>query len=258
MGESDSALIREAIALNHSGITRGTRAKYTKHLEHFSAYLASTHQRNFYTVKRKHVMLFLSHLEDKGGAKPEPSRLPCEWCRDRGYPDWHKDGGWSASTRKSYLSALGFLYGHFLWEEDLPDHNPTDGVPGIKIVTRPQWAPTREEVERLLDAPGRPRDRLIAHWLFYAPSRRQTFAEARWRDLDLNGGTWDLVGKGQKADIFDLHPLLVQVLKQYRRSQLKEAAGNRKIAHALSDEESAFVLLTETDGRSRVRPSRRP
>ncbi len=60
MGLTDAALIQETIAVNHSGVSKKTRSKYAKHLEHFSEYLASTHQRNFYTAKRKHVMLFLA------------------------------------------------------------------------------------------------------------------------------------------------------------------------------------------------------
>lgn len=242
---SDEQLIAEAIEINHAAIGKDkTLKRYRDHLVHFSHYLASVHGVTFYTSTRKHIRLFMGHLEKSGGAKPDPSRLRCEWCKARGYPDGRSGAGWSASYRKSYLSALKFLYRHFLNEDDLPDHNPAALEAAPKVINKRGYTPTRDDVKRLLNAPGTPKARLLAFWMFYAPSRRQTFCDARWRDLDLEKGTWEVVGKNDQVDVFALAPPLLRELRLYRRWQLSEAEKNPAIRDALSDPDTAYVLLT--------------
>lgn len=245
MNLSDDQLIAEAIEINHAGVGKEkTLEGYEGRLVHFSQYLASTHGVDFYTARRKHVRLYMSHLERQGGSKPHASRLRCEWCKTRGYPDGRDGKGWSASYRKCSLSAINFLYMHFLAEEDLPDHNPAVLERSPKVMTTRGYTPSAEDVQRLLDAPGSPTARLLAHWTFYAPSRLAPFAEARWRDIDLDQATWEVIGKGDKPDVFDLHPSLVRALRLHYNWQLSEAERNPAIRDALSDEETAYVLLT--------------
>jgi integrase len=241
---SDEQLIAEAIEINHAGIAERTLERYSDHLVHFSMYLASAHAVTFYAARRKHVRLFMGHLEKPGGKKPHSSRLRCEWCRSRGYPDGRSGAGWSASYRKSYLSAIKFLYRHFLAEDDLPDHNPSALETSPKIIHRRAYAPSKGDVKRLLEAPGSPRGRLLAYWMFYAPSRLATFAQARWADLDLDQATWDVVGKGGQVDVFPLAPPLLRQLRLYRRWQVSESERNAAMRDALSDPETAYVLLT--------------
>src|SRR5882757_316190 len=103
MNLSDEQLIAEAIEINHGGIGKTkTLDRYQDHLIHFSHYLASVHGETFYTARRKHIRLFMAHLERPGGERPHDSRLRCEWCKVRGYPDGRSGSGWSASYRKSY------------------------------------------------------------------------------------------------------------------------------------------------------------
>lgn len=241
---TNDQLIAEAVEINHAGVKEKTYERYRDHLEHFAQYLASVHERDFYTCRSKHVRLFMAHLERPGGVNPHRSRLTCEWCRVRGYPDGRSGSGWSASYRKSYLAAIKFLYRHFMREEDLPDHNPASMESAPKVVHRRAYTPSREDVRKLLETPGTPRARLLAYWTFYAPSRRQTFVDALWTDLDLDTGEWSLIGKGEKADVFALHPALIRELRIYRRWQLSEAARNPAIRDALSDPDTAYVLLT--------------
>lgn len=244
---SDEQLIHEAIEINHAGVgDEKTQERYRNHLVHFSQYLASVHGVNFYEAKRKHVRLFMGHLEKSGGSQPHSSRLRCEWCRARGYPDGRSGPGWSASYRKSYLSAVKFLYRHFQAEDDLPDLNPAALETSPKVVNKRGYTPTRKEIKALLNAPGTPKGRLLAYWMFYAPSRRQTFCDARWADIDLEQGAWEVVGKRKKVDVFALAPPLLRELRLYRRQQLSEAERNPAIRDALSDPETAYVLLTKT------------
>lgn len=248
---SDEQLIAEATEINHAGIGKTkTLERYEDHLVHYSQYLASAHGKTFYTAQKKHVRLFMGHLEQPGGESPHRSRLRCEWCKVRGYPDGKSGPGWSPSYRKSYLSSLRFLYRHFQAEDDLPDLNPTLLESSPKIVYRRGYTPSRDDVKRLLAAEGTPKGRLLAHWMFYAPSRRKTFADAKWTDLDLDEGTWEVVGKGDKADIFALAPPLIRQLRLYRRWQLSEAERNPAMRDALSDPEKAYVLLTSSGKRT--------
>jgi integrase len=245
MNVPDHELIDEAIALGLAeGRNRKTLHKYRVHLDHYASYLSSVHGRTFYTAQRKHVAFFMGHLAAHGGESPDQTRLNCEWCRDRGYPGGRN--GWCASTRKGYLSAVRFLYRHFCMDEDLPTIDPTAYIKSPKVVVRLGYTPTQEDVRKLLAAPGRPAARLLACWMFYAPSRLRTFADARWKDIDLENNLWAVVGKGDKPDVFDLHPLLARELRAYQRHMQRVALSNRAVRDALAFEESAYVLLTHT------------
>lgn len=248
---SNEQLIAEAIEINHAGIGKEkTLERYRDHLIHFSHYLASAHGATFYSASRKHVRLFMGHLEKSGGVKPHSSRLRCAWCKARGYPDGRLGPGWSASYRKSYLSGIKFLYRHFMAEEDLPDLNPAALEASPKIFFKRGYTPTKDDIKRLLNAPGSPKGRLLANWIFYAPSRRLTFSDARWPDFDLEHGTWEVLGKGDQVDVFALAAPLIRQLRLYRRWQLSEAERNPAIRDALSDPETAYVLLTSSGKRT--------
>lgn len=240
---SSQQLIQEAVAINHKQVAAKTRAEYARCLGHFSDYLASVHNVTFYAAQRRHVLLYLAHLEEPG-APIDPDATPCEWCRQRGLPNARARRGFAPSTRKKHLCAIGFLYRHFYYEDDLPDLDPSAHVDSPKCPTTQQYIPSEDEVARLLKAPGSPAARLLAHWCYFAPSRRATFVDVRWPELDLNAGTWAFVGKGQKPDILHLHPVLVRELRVYREWQRREAARNPKVELALSDRDTAYVLLT--------------
>jgi integrase len=85
---------------------------------------------------------------------------------------------------------------------------------------------------------------LLVHWLFYAPSRRETYADARWPDIDLDAAEWEVVGKNDKVDIFPLAPPLIRAFRVYRRWQLAEAERRPEMRDALADPEKAYVLMT--------------
>lgn len=247
MNVSDEDLITEAVATNYAQVAPATKKRYGKHLEHFAAYLhsACAGSVTFYTCKEKHVLRYMEHLAAKGGPNPAAERACCAWCNVNGYPDGRAGHGWSDSYRKSHLAAIGYLYTHFYRDDDLPSHDPSSRVKAPKVKVVPQYAPDRSEIRAMLDAPGRPKDRLLAYWTFYAPSRRKTFSDALWKSLDLERGTWHVVGKGGKADCFDLHPLLVRELRRYRRWQLEQyAVTHAAVRDALCFEDTAYVLLT--------------
>lgn len=244
MGLSNEQLIHEAIECNHAGVGTTTLGRYRDHLVHFAQYLASVHASDFYKANKKQVRLFMRHLERQGGSNPDGARLRCEWCKARNYPDGREGAGWSASYRKSYLSALRFLYRHFQADDELPDIDPTVLESSPRVIVKRGYTPNKEEVKRLLETDGPPRAVLLVHWLFYAPSRRKTYADARWRDIDLDAAEWEVVGKNGKVDIFPLAPPLLRAFRVYRRWQLSEAERHSAMRDALSDPESAYVLMT--------------
>lgn len=248
MGLSSEQLIHESIECNHAHIGPTTLERYRSHLVHFSQYLASVHKSDFYGANKKQVRLFMAHLERKGGGDPDPARLRCEWCKARGYPDGRNGPGWSASYRKSYLSALRFLYHHFQADDELPDLDPTVLESSPRVIVRRGYTPSKAEVKRLLETDGPPRSVLLVHWLFYAPSRRETYADARWQDIDLDAGEWEVVGKNDQVDIFPLSPPLIRAFRIYRRWQLSEAERRPAMRDALGDPEKAYVLMT-TNGK---------
>lgn len=246
---SSTTLIRDAIKDNLKGITQlKTLQQYEAALEHFAHFLESSEQTNLYDAKAKHVTRFLSHLEKKGGSSPDPERKDCSWCRERGYPDGRGGCGWSASRRKGALSAIRFLYHHFDLDEDLPSVDPSHRIPSTRVSTRYQWSPSKQEVKKILETPADARTRLIVHWVFYAPSRRETFVKARWEDIDLEQGVWHVIGKNDKPDAFDIHPKLLREFRVYRQWLYKEAERNPRIKDALEFNETAYVLLT-TNGK---------
>lgn len=128
--------------------------------------------------------------------------------------------------------------------------NPAALETSPKLVHRMGFTLSREEVRKLLDGEGTPKDRLLAHWTFYAPSRRKTFTDARWPDIDLDAGTWEVVGKGGKVDVFVLAAPLVRELRAYRRWQLSEAQRNLAVRDAQADPATAYVLLTKNGNRT--------
>ena len=244
MGLSDEQLIAEAIECNHAGIGPKTIRKYEDHLVHFAQYLASAHRSDLYRANKKQVRLFMGHLEKEGGPSPDPARQRCEWCKARGYPDGRKGPGWSASYRKSHLSALRFMYHHFQADDELPDIDPTVLESSPRVITRRGYTPSETDVMRLLETDGPPRAVLLVHWLFYAPSRRETYAAARWPDIDLDAAEWEVVGKNGKVDVFPLAPPLIRAFRVYRRWQLSEAERRPEMRDALADPERAWVLMT--------------
>jgi Zn-dependent peptidase ImmA (M78 family)/integrase len=251
-------LIEEAVTDNHKRVGRKTLAKYEAHLEHFDAFLASSQEVGILDAQRHHVLRYLDHLAAPGGATPDRTRKNCEWCRERGYPDGRSTEGWSPSTRKSNLSALRFFYRHCLSHPALPDVDPSANIDGPKMTYDRGFTPTPEEVQRFLDAPGRPKDRLLAFWMYYAPSRRETFRNARWKDiegLDTANAHWRIPrAKGGKPDSFHLHPILRSELRRYRQWQLDQAEKNPAIYSPSRTRRPPTSCSVGTAAGSRRRP----
>lgn len=252
-------LIDEAVAARYRRkCSTKTAASYRPMIQHYDEYVASVHGVTMLEAQTHHVDAFLSHLAAKGGgckSKADHLRKPCSWCRANGYPDGRSGAGLSPSRCKAHLSAVRFLYFHLVRTQARLD-DPCFGVEGPTVKLTRQFVPTVEDVQALLDAPGRPRDRLLAHWLYYCPAPRQAFADARWEDftdLDSTHQTprWHYTDKGGKNHVLPVHPVLAGELRLYRDWQAQQAENNPAIADALRYSDTAFVLLTH-NGRPLV------
>lgn len=244
MNIANHDLIDEAFAINHAEVeSEKTKKQYREHLLHFSEYLKSKAFRTFYTAERKHVMLFMAHLEQGGGCSPHPSREGCAWCASRGYPDGRSGPGWSPSTRKKYMAAIRYLYLHFGIEEDLPDIDPARTVKTPKWTKTRVYTPAPDEIRKFLAVAGSPTETLLAHWMAYSPERRASFHQARWSDIDLEGKRWQIFdAKGGKSFVVDLHPVAVNKLRHHREYQNSQGPTVRA---ALQNEETSLVFLTK-------------
>jgi integrase len=242
---SDEQIISElAAALRLAGANPKTVDRAEHCLGHYSGYLRDKHGVTVLTAEMGHVLWFMDHLALPGGERPHERRDGCSYCRERGYPSPDPEGGWSLSTRKSYFAYLRLVYGYCIINRTLPSLDPTAGLSSPKVPIELGPTLSRDELRRLLGAPGSPNARLIPTWIIFAPSRLSTFAKARWMDIDLDSGTWRVVGKGRKPDVFALNSLLVALLRDQRERQRAEAETNPQIRAALAHPSTAFVLMT--------------
>ena len=105
------------------------------------------------------------------------------------------------------------------------------------------YTPTWEEVQPFLALAGHqqiPCSRIGSFTPLPAAPPLQTLGGAT---LTLTPALGRL-GKGQKVQIFTLHPLLITKLRAYKSWIFAQAQGNPKIDAALHDETAEYVLLT--------------
>jgi integrase len=228
---TNEKLIGEFIALGEQDAL--TLAKYEKHLGEFAEWLAPE-GRGLLDAQRRDVLRFLAYLRTDGrvqldGARPEP----------RG---WR--GNLSASTRKGYLAALREFWRHCA-RMDYTDRDPTSGVPCPKVEHRPGLTLTRDELRRFLDAPGRPRCRVIAYLYAFTAARSSQVRRLRWEDVDFERKEISFHTRSKsKFNVVPLHPELDAALRRWKAQQEHAARRNERLAAALADPETAFVLLT--------------
>jgi integrase len=249
MMDRDNALVEEAIAVNHKNVGKKSLDEYNVDLVHWVEYLHSKFATDLLSAEKKHVKAFMLHLEGEGGRSPAPSRVGCKWCERKCFPVGRDGEPLSASRRKKYLSALRFFYWHAMEEDNLPSVDPTYRIPSPTVHVKRQYTPSKKDVKRFLNAESESlRETLLAHWIYYAPSRRETFREARWIDIegiDTDDCYWHIPkGKGGKSDGFPVPPKLRNLLRRWRDAQREEAKTNPRIANALADDKTAHVLLS--------------
>jgi integrase len=260
---SETGIIRQAELHAAPNVGPATRKKYMDHLHHFQLFLWSFPGGPIAIedATRLHIGSFMLHLKTKGGTDPAPARRTCEWCRSRGFPDGRGTDGWSNATQRSYLSALRFVYG-FAVDAGMRGDDPTVAVKfAPNVGSAPQYTPTPEDIDVLINHKGSTRGELLALMMLFAPARREPFSTMLWSDitgLGTDDCRWQFVDKGGKAHSHQLGPEVQEKVVQHRAWQLEQAhggpgsqgskdkAGHPQLRQALSKPSTAYVFMSHT------------
>lgn len=235
----DWALVAEFGSM--CGKARTTQHKYERCVADFSAFLTRFHDAPaLVEADRAHVVKFLAWLDGN----------------NRGALPLHQVGETtrqlSASTRKGYLSALRAFY-HYCLDMEYVHYDPTAGIRAPKVEHKPGLTLTADELTRFLDAPGSERDRIQAYLFVFTAQRAGAIRSLRWRDVSLDQQELTFLDtKGGKPSVIYMHHELLGALARWRAVVKTEEKTNPRIAAAMADEETAFVLLTRNGRRVTV------
>jgi integrase len=97
-----------------------------------------------------------------------------------------------------------------------------------------------------VDAPGTPRERIVAYLLAYTACRLDEIRSLRWRDVDFEAATLLIHGKGDKYRVLDIHPHLMPELRRWRLRQDHLAGRDERLRLRRDNPDTDFVLVTRT------------
>ncbi len=166
---------------------------------------------------RRDVERFLAFVEDRGVRRPDA--VTGNALRD--YTFHLKDAGLAATSIRRAQSALR-TYFAFLLAEGVLEDDPTERLESPRVWRRLPDVLSREEVERLLEAPeeGHPmhwRDRAILETLYATGMRVSELVELPVRALDLDERLVLVFGKGSKERLVPVGGPAVRALERYLR-----------------------------------------
>lgn len=212
-------------------LSDATKKKYRTHYGEFREWLAANAPGvPAALARRAHIIRFLAHLV----RDPRP---PSQARRGREAP-------LSPSAQRSYLGCFSGYYRYCVLLELRPD-DPTMGIPRPASKPRPGKTLSRAEVRMILDAPGAERCRVQAYLLHFGLARSRSVRRLRWVSIDFENNEITFEdAKGERPYTIPLHPELKAALLRWRSVQRREGRRWPAIAAALSDPETAFVLLT--------------
>jgi integrase/recombinase XerD len=162
---------------------------------------------------RRWCAFMRSHGVDDPGRVTVP--LLREWVFDL------KDAGLAPTSIRRAQSALRTYFG-FLLAEGVVSVDPTDRLDSPKVGRRLPDFLSREEVERLLDAPDESapthwRDRAILELLYATGMRVSELAELPISALEVDEGFATVFGKGGKERIVPIGAPALRALRRYLR-----------------------------------------
>ncbi len=115
--------------------------------------------------------------------------------------------GIAASTKASTRSAFLAFYG-FVHAEGLRADNPALRLPVVKVPPHRPRPYTQEQIDRLLSTGAYKRTRAMILLAAYQGLRASEIAAVHSDDIDLEGGTLKVVGKGGRTDYLPLHDIV--------------------------------------------------
>ncbi len=143
---------------------------------------------------------------------------------------------YAPATTARKLSAVRGAYAWML-DRELVERDPAALVPGPRRVRTLPATLSESEAEALLDRPVQPglrrlRDRALVELLYGCGLRASEACRLRLRDLDLNGRTVRLTGKGEKQRIVPLGGAAAEAVTRYLeggRSRAPVAVGEDRV-----------------------------
>lgn len=157
--------------------------------------------------------------------------------------------GVEASTLKGYVAALKLFYRRLRkWKLIVDD--PAEDLKAPKQPIKRQRKLSKQELRRLLDAVGSARSVIQVYLLAFTLARSDSIAHLLWRDVDFeHERIYFDRAKGDRCYWVPIHPELLGALHSWKHEQQRQAKKNPPIARALSDPETAWVLLTKNGQR---------
>ncbi len=146
------------------------------------------------------------------------------------------------------------VFGRFLVREGALETNPATLIASPKLETRLPHVLTRNEIKNVLELPDRDSDAgkrdLAILELFYATGVRiSELVHLRIRDVDLNGQTIRVLGKGRKERLLPMGNRLLSTLHEYHMLR------NERLAPGLTAPDSPFFVDDRGQPYSRQRVS---
>ena len=181
---------------------------------------------------------------------PAPERLTTRLLR--AYLAWLSEQGYARSTIARRLAAVR-SWCRFLCRQGLLTTNPAVGLRGPRQERKLPHFLSRQEVERLLAAPGDAplglRDRAILEVLYSAGLRVSELTGLDVGDVDLGEGMAMVRGKGKRERLALLGPQSVQAVQAWLDARQTIAAGRAARGPALFVNKYGTRLTTRSVGR---------
>ena len=144
-----------------------------------------------------------------------------------------KERSYAPATVARKVAAVKSFF-NFLVSEGTLEKNPAEGLAGPKVGKSLPRAISVEEVEKLLEQPGKSntleakRDKAMMELLYATGMRVTEMVSLNVRDVNLRAGFVRCLGKGSKERIIPIHSKAVRAVKSYldeSRTRLLGAAG---------------------------------
>jgi integrase/recombinase XerC len=181
---------------------------------------------------------------------PGPERLTTRLLR--AYLAWLHEQGYARSTIARRLAAMR-SWCRFLCRQGLLETNPAVGLRGPRQERKLPHFLSRQDVERLLAAPGDAplglRDRAILEVLYSAGLRVSELTGLDVGDVDLGEGVAMVRGKGKRERLALLGPQSVQAVQAWLGARPALGRGRAAQAPALFVNKAGTRLTTRSVGR---------
>jgi integrase/recombinase XerC len=217
-------------------------------LADFLRHLGLERNASAYTVKsyREDLTQAVEFFRQRLGDTAGPDRVTVRLLRQ--YLAWLSEQGYARATIARRIAAVRSWF-RYLCRNGVLEANPAHGIRGVRQERKLPHFLTGEQVEKLLAAPEGDdplviRDRAILETLYSAGLRVGELAGLNWEDLDLDGGTLVVRGKGKRERMALLGPVAVESLRHW--DQLRRALSPKAAAQPA-------VFLNRLGGRLTVR-----